>query len=524
MTPSLKQLTLCQAWIISAATGFLALSWEIVWMRLYNFTTASRAIAFGLMLGSYLLGLALGSLWSRRWHGTRKPDAESSALSVRSLGYLILWSNAAAFLVVPLVSWIVTYLWWPYTLVLVLACAALLGTVLPLLCHIVIPPDEHAGRALSGIYLSNIIGSGAGSLITGFVLMEHFELLWLTVALLVASCLLADRVGTGQCFVSLGGWKQRLAWSAVFATGIAGMIGLWERLQYGPKYQWGMRFAKVIESKHGVITVDTNGTIYGNGTYDGALDTSLHHGSWLVRPYFIAGALHPNPKRVLVIGVSGGAWTQILVNHPDVEEVIGVEISDAYLRLIRDSPSVSSLLGNSKVKLVVDDGRRWLRHHPDERFDLIVMNTTHHWREFASALLSREFLNLAGSHLRGGGIIAWNCTESARAAKTGMSVFPHTLMAMNFCVASHAPLVPDKDRWRRNLEKWRIDGKPVLDGATPEGSAEFERVLAYADNEGHWHAEHRWRWMNRARMEQLFGNAEIITDDNLGHEFAWGNW
>jgi spermidine synthase len=153
-----------------------------------------------------------------------------------------------------------------------------------------------------------------------------------------------------------------------------------------------------------------------------------------------------------------------------------------------------------------------------------VMNTTHHWREFASALLSREFLKLAGSHLAEGGIIAWNCTESARAAATGMSVFPHTLMAMNFCVASHAPLVPDKERWRRNLAGWRIDGKPVLDVTMGDDKDELERVLAFVDNEGHWDEEHRWRWMNRARMEQLFGGAEVITDDNLGHEFAWGNW
>ena len=49
-------------------------------------------------------------------------------------------------------------------------------------------------------------------------------------------------------------------------------------------------------------------------------------------------------------------------------------------------------------------------------------------------------------------------------------------------------------------------------------------MLAYAGNEGPSDKEQPWRWMNRARMEERFGNAEIITDDNLGHEFAWGNW
>ena len=523
MASASQTLTTRQAWLISAATGFLALSWEIVWMRLYNFTTASRAIAFGVMLGSYLLGLALGSLLSRRWQAVQHSNLSSGAGWV-TLARLIRRANLNAFLVVPLVSWCVVVMWWPWTLALVMFGAAMLGTVLPLLCHLAIPPDEHAGRRMSGIYLANILGSGAGSLLTGFVLMEHCTLQWLSLLLLGVSELLVWRLLRRVSEETETRLMPPIITTVYVFAGIFGYSGVWERLQYHSDYTWGMQFARVIESRHGVITVDTKGTIYGNGTYDGALETSLHEGSWLVRPYFIAGALHPNPQRVLVIGVSGGAWTQILVNHPAVQEVIGVEISDAYLRLIGESPSVSSILTNPKVKIVIDDGRRWLRHHPDERFDLIVMNTTHHWREFASALLSQEFLTLAKAHLREGGLVAWNCTESPRAAKTGMTVFPHTLMAMNFCVGSNVLLTPDKDRWRRALEQWSIDGKPLFDLATEQGRGELDRVVAYADNEGHWGQEHRWRWMNRARMEPLFGHAEIITDDNLGHEFAWGNW
>jgi hypothetical protein len=97
-------------------------------------------------------------------------------------------------------------------------------------------------------------------------------------------------------------------------------------------------------------------------------------------------------------------------------------------------------------------------------------------------------------------------------------------MAMNFCIASDSPLIVDKELWRRALENWSIDGKPVFDLAQEEGRGELDRVLAYADNEGPWDKEHLWRWMNRPRMEERFGNAAIITDDNLGHEFAWGNW
>ncbi len=531
MSASANPLSLRQAWLISATTGFLALAWEIVWTRLYNFTTSSRAIAFGAMLGSYLLGLAIGSLLSRRWQKVaRYSDIESGEppsrhrnVELLTLASLIHRANLVAFLVVPIVSWLVMLVWWPWTLLMVVFGAAMLGTILPMLCHLAIRPDAQAGQHMAGIYLANILGSGAGSLLTGFVLMECMPLRWLCLLICVGGVLLADWLWSSSSERRHVWFWQSVHMILLLALGWTMHSCLWERLQYRSDYTWGMKFARVIESKHGVITVDTGGTIYGNGTYDGSLDTSLHEGSWLVRPYFIS-ALHPQPKRVLVIGVSGGAWTQILAHHPDVEEVTGIEISDAYLRLIRNSPSVSSLLTNPKVKLVIDDGRRWLRQHPDERFDLIVMNTTHHWREFASALLSREFLTLAEAHLREGGLVAWNTTESARAAKTGMVVFPRTILLMNFCVGSKAPIVPDKARWRSVLERWAIDGTPVFDMRTEQGRGELERVVAFADNEGPWDKEHRWRWMNRVRIEQLFGDAEVITDDNLGHEFAWGNW
>lgn len=513
-----RQLTMRQAQVLSAATGFLSLAWEIVWMRLYNFTTSSRALAFGLMLGAYLLGLAAGSLWSRKW---QRLGTEGIG-PLGTLAALISRANLTAFLVVPLVSWLVMVAWWPWTLVIVMGAAAALGTILPLICHLAIPPDARAGQRMAGVYLANIIGSGLGSLLTGFVLMEWLPLVWLCTLLLLGGVAIALylRLRAGM---SAQVYPASAVLLLIVPAIMLGYAGLWERLHYRGDYKWGMQFARTIESRHGVILVDDKGTIYGNGAYDGSLDTFLKPDSWLVRPYYIA-ALHPKPRRVLVIGVSGGAWTQIIAHHPDVEEVIGVEISDPYLKLIHDSPSVASLHHNPKVKLVVDDGRRWLKRNPTERFDLIVMNTTHHWREFASALLSQEFLELAQSHLNEGGLVAWNTTESLRAAKTGLVVFPESIMLMNFFVGSEAPLTIDKDRWRALLEKWRIDGVPVFDLATQQGREDLEKCAAFPDHEGPWDRSHHWRWQKRSRTEARAGNAEVITDDNLGHEFDWANW
>jgi len=502
------RLALC----LAALFGFIALAHEIIWTRIYNFVSGSSAQALGMLLGSYLLGLALGSLWSRRWQEGRAGEKPG----LRTLARLFVISNVAAFLVVPAVSWLVVRYEWPHTLPLVMAAAALLGAGFPLLCHLAIPPDQDSGARLSYLYLANIIGSGAGSLLTGFVLMEWLAL-WQIAALLLGLALLIGILTSRRS----GPAPRRdiLLWGlSLVLAGCAPLLyrHLYDRLQYKQEYFQRPHFTEVIESRHGVITIENNRVIYGNGIYDGMIETNPRKGGGLIRPFFIS-AVHAAPRDVLVIGMSGGAWTKILAHNPDVERITVVEISEGYLKLIANHPEVADVLTDPKVTIVIDDGRRWIRRNPGRQFDLIVMNTTFNWREFASALLGREFLELAKTRLQPGGIVMWNCTGSGRAINTGMSVFPHTLMIANNCVASTAPLVIDPQRWRRILIAYQLDGRPVYDPGTAEGRTSLEQMLAIATDSATFQAN----IMTRDAMEKLYGHEELITDDNMGHEYKF---
>ena len=484
----------------SALSGFLALSWEIIWSRVFNFASASKAPVFGYMLGSYLIGLALGSLLSPR---LLKQDSELRS----KLARWVMFASVAGFLVAPFTALVATRIFWECGYVFVIIAGALIGLTFPLLCHAAIPPGKDTGRQLSRLYLANIIGSGAGSLLTGFLFMEWLSLQLLSVLLLVVSWLWVESIARFQL-------PSRVRWQPLFVALItlSPFQSFYERLQYKHEFTSGMRFAQTIESRHGVITVDTSGAVYGNGAYDGMIGTKLEPKSWLVRPYFLS-AVRDRIENVLVIGVASGSWTQILVNHPQVKSVTAIELSHGYLDLIRARPEVANLLTNPKLNLVIDDGRRWLRQHPDARFDAIVMNTTHHWREFASALLSREFLTEVKAHLTPEGIAFWNCTESPRAARTGMEVFPHTLMVMNHCLASNAPLEPNRDRWHKVLAAYQIDGQPVI------AADQINSVLDFLSGEALPVPGNMWHWCRRPAMQSAWGDAKIITDDNLGHEY-----
>ena len=274
------------ALLLAALSGFIALTYEIAWARVYSFATASRPVAFGLMLGSYLVGLAFGSLLSRHWQnrGTERQ------IALRSLSRLIVLSNAMAFLVIPLVSWGVVFTHWALTLPLVAAGAILLGTLLPLLCHLAIPADQKVGARMSYVYIANIVGSGLGSLITGFFLFEHLALWQIQQSLLGLALLLSIAVG---CFAARNR-ADLVFW--VLAGGLVALApvlhdGLYERLQHRTEYYMQPRFAMIVETRHGVITIDNENRIYGGGIYDGIIDTRPMQGGGLLRPVVLRTAL-----------------------------------------------------------------------------------------------------------------------------------------------------------------------------------------------------------------------------------------
>jgi spermidine synthase len=487
---------------LSALSGAIALSYEILWFRAYAFLSSGSARAFPLLLGFYLLGLAAGAAVARRFC---REDGRAGA----ALAAFVAAANVLGFLVVPSVAWLATRgASWAATLPLVALASACLGAVFPVVCHRAVPPDARAGAGVSYLYLANIAGCTAGSLITGFVLLDQAPLraisLLLALAGLGAAALLGRRaVGAVAC--------------ALLAAGLAVAAprlfdGLYEKLQLKTDYRPDVRFSHVVETKSGVITVDREGRVYGGGVYDGAFNTGLENDlNLIVRAYAFAG-LHPAPRDVLMIGLSSGSWATVIANHPGVERLTIVEINPGYGRLLARYPAVAGLLSNPKVRIVFDDGRRWLASRKEERFDAVVANTTFHWRSHATNILSVEFLELVRSRLKPGGVYYHNTTGSDRVIRTGAEVFRHALRLYAFLALSDAPLEFDLARWKERLPSYPHGGGTVLD-LSREGDRKRldEIVAALARNlEG------------GESLRARTGHLEPITDDNMGTEWTEG--
>ena len=155
-----------------------------------------------------------------------------------------------------------------------------------------------------------------------------------------------------------------------------------------------------------------------------------------------------------MIGLASGSWAQVIASNPAVASLTVVEINKGYLTLIAQQPEVASVLRNPKVTLVTDDGRRWLRHHPERHFDAIVSNTTWNFRANVTNLLSSEFLNLAQQHLNPRGLVFYNTTDSDRVQRTACLAFPYGARFTNHMVVSKSPIDWNFARWRQTLESY----------------------------------------------------------------------
>jgi spermidine synthase len=507
------------ALVLAGLAGFISLCYEIVWVRVYSFVTGGDPRTFAFVLGTFLAGIAFGSVLTRRLCNR----AVNLAPFARWIAVQMLLANLLGFAIVPLVALLVLHVNYLWTLPLVCIAAGLSGATFPLLCHISVGADARAGACLSYLYLGNIFGSVAGSWLVGFVLMDIWPLRGISVFL----ALLGLAVAFGLAYAGRLDFRGK-AMTAGLGVCICVAVGfssgplfanVYEHLQ--PKdysvQDPGTHLKDIVETRSGIVTVDENGTVFGGGVYDGRLMTDVHESDVLAFPLSLS-LFHPSPQEVLIVGMAGGAWSEVIANHPQVESVVIVEINPGYTEVMRRYPQVAPVLKNPKVKLVYDDGRRWMVKNRHRKFDMIVMDTTYHWRAHATNLLSVEFLRLARQLLKQGGILYYDTTFSWGAERTGAVTFPYAFRFGTMMAVSDSEIRIDKERWRNILVRYRLESKAILNLALEEDRKLLNEILENADTlPGNGYVADGME--TRQSILRRTAGKQIVTDDNMATEW-----
>lgn len=487
--------------------GFLSMSEEILWIRLVSFHKLGVPQAFAFVLALFLVGVALGAAWGRHYCAQ---DAETTLRN----GLWLVAAGGLATMGLPSLIKSLEYPEMPAVLDLLFLfaiplSAAIKAALFPIVHHLGSKIEPRAtGHSVARVYFFNIAGSTMGPLLTGFVLLDYlttgalFFLLGVLAMLLAGSIALINtlRLAIPTLIVA------SIGMGVIDANDHSLIISIADK---APR----SNIHKVIENRHGIVHVVTDeragDVIFGGNVYDGRTNIDLVANTNGISRAYLLAALHTEPKRILVIGLSSGAWTRVISSFPSAEQIEVVEINPAYVQLMRDYPHISPLISDPRIKIHIDDGRRWLKRNPHEKFDLVVMNTTFHWRAHATNLLSREFLQLARSRLAPGGVMAFNATGSPDAFFTAAQVFPHAYRWGNFIYAAEHDLtnivVEDAERRYYSL-RWS-SGEHVLDQNSLEVRNAVNRLL-------------NPRFIAVSKEKEIAGRElQLITDANMITEF-----
>lgn len=502
--------------LLSFSTGFASLSLEILWVRLYGFAMMSTPKAFGFVLMAYLVGIAIGARYGGKACRVENNDAILWRRSIMAIAV-----SACFTLLIPFVFVWAQGQWWRsplFDLVLIGLVSGVLAYIFPIAHHLGSDRRlQKQGQRFATVYTSNVLGAALGPLITGYILLDLFTV---QQTFVVVCALQVCMVG----FFTWRKWDGALNWlSPVAAISIA-MLLVFPGLRSPDPHALlqpinaNLQIAShVIENKHGVITIfppidgkhkPGDDAVHGGNVYDGRTNLSIEENTNGLHRVLLLSALQPKPKRVLMVGLSIGSWLAVVNGFPGVEHVDVIEINPGYLEAAKIYPAQWRAMHDPRVNLVIDDARRWLRLHPENKYDLVVMNTTYHWRANASFLLSAEFLSLVRFHMADGAVMAFNATGSNDAFFTAAQLFPFSYRYDNFVYAAEFDFRQRKDApdsrviWRQLT----IDGKSVFRNDPNLIEKYLTRRFVSIDEPQ--------RWSDRP--------FEVITDYNAITEFKYG--
>jgi spermidine synthase len=225
--------------LLFVGSGCAALIYEIVWFQLLQLVIGSSAISLGVLLGTFMGGMCLGSLLLPRYIGVDRHPLQVYAyleLGIGAFGLLILFGMplfTAAYTAVGTTGVAGLVLRGITAAICLLPPTLLMGATLPAISRWVKSTQE--GMSWLGFfYGGNIAGGVLGCLIAGFYLLRVYDMAVATYAavalnLLVAgiALALAGRTEYERAPEESGRIERAAgAWAVYFAIGLSGLTAL----------------------------------------------------------------------------------------------------------------------------------------------------------------------------------------------------------------------------------------------------------------------------------------------------------
>jgi spermidine synthase len=412
------------AWVLPLMllAGAVSFHQEVLWTRMLAHVVGSSIYAFGVMVASFLVGIALGGALGAAIARTRVRavyalagallfSAAAAAVAYLELESLLpttagLMRNVAdlGFVHVPMNALFAGLLLLPMTLAI--------GMTYPLAVRVLAHDTNDAAPASARVYAWNTVGAIVGSLAAGFVVIPALKYEGAIRAAVYASTALGV----------LALWtlvKTRLAASAIvsilaivacafFAPQPPLRLLVTSPLNVGTKdrvlyYDVGRSASVVMLASDGGLALRTNGLP--EALMDGPGSIPHFSGEYWMSP--LAVIARPAARDMLIVGFGGGAVVEGV--PPSVHRIDVIELEPKVIEANRATAAYRRRdpLADTRVNWIENDARGALRL-TEHRYDAIVSQPSHPWTAGASHLYTREFAQLARDHLTEDGVfVQW---------------------------------------------------------------------------------------------------------------------
>lgn len=454
---------------IAAISGFATLALEILYTRLFSLVFHNSTYTFGNVVAVFLLALAVGAALVAALMRRAKPCTLlfwcGIAAAVSCCLCLALFVNITRLQYFVSGETFVGHLLRGFALVFayVMLPVTICGMIFPATWQ-VLATSHSTGRVVGMLAMVNAVGAALGSLAASFIMLPTIGLwggfqvvagLLLLIALLSlfhSPVRFSGRSGTRQEFrrnnvddaESLGGlryglhsmkWRLAALGSAVLCVvGVGFASSSWSLLGRDRDQVFLTRR----ESAYGWIDVTRS-----KDSEAWYIRQNLHYrlggtGSAAMRERRQARLpmlLHPDPQRVLFLGMGTGVTAAGAIQHPETETIEIVElIADVTAAARELGHRNGNVLEDTRVHVTTDDARHFLLG-TNEEFDVIVSDLFVPWESETGYLYTREHYAAAAERLEKGGLFCqWlpiyqmGGREFTMIADTFSSVFPETTL------------------------------------------------------------------------------------------------
>lgn len=431
-----------------AVSGFVALSYEVIWSRVLALIIGSSVYAFSIMLTTFLIGLAAGAtIASRVVDRVRRPIRMFAVIEVavgvtsligaylfNDLPYVFVqlyrWVDSSAFGLLLFSRFLIASL-------VMIVPTFLLGALFPLVVRIVSRGKlaRTTGRTVGDAYAANTLGAIVGSFASGFILIPWLGLLGslrLCVALnfLVAGAAFAasatrrsakrnrpKRINLGSTagvaasvlliiLVVMGEppWDPEVMSSAVYRYAPSlvdkSRQELFDFLKSGQGetifYKEGITATVAVQRQGGGRVLKVNGKP--EASTAGDMPTQILIGALplLVREH---------TDDVLLIGLGSGVTLGSVEQFP-IKRVTCVELEPAVIEASRHFEDVNNRpLEDSRLRMISNDGRNFI-YTTDEKFDVIVSEPSNPWVTGVANLFTLEYFKRGAERLKEDGLFS----------------------------------------------------------------------------------------------------------------------